>query len=109
MTVLTVTALPAAVNLKVYQGDDTYLDLTVNNPDGTPADLTGRTAVAQIRPSARAAQTAAAFGASIAGNVIHLHLAAADAAGLDGVYVWDCQAARTDGTDTMTVAAGQLR
>src|SRR5215471_4450025 len=98
MTVLLVEVLPAAVNLKFYAGDDFYLDVTVNNPDGTAADLTGRTVTAQIR--------AAAGAATVTGNIIHLHLANADSAKLDGGYRWDCQSANADGSDKTTLAAG---
>lgn len=39
----------AAVNIVIEQGID-YLEVfTVNNPDGTPLDLTGHTGVAKIR------------------------------------------------------------
>jgi hypothetical protein len=39
----------AAVNIVIEQGEDYQEVFTVNNPDGTPLDLTGYTGVAKIR------------------------------------------------------------
>jgi len=41
-------AVPA-VNIVIEQGTDYQEVFTVNNPDGSPLDLTGHTAVAKIR------------------------------------------------------------
>jgi hypothetical protein len=108
VTGIIVSALPAVVNLKIYAGDDFDLDVTVTNEDGSAADLTGYTASATVRPSVLAPQ-AAVFQATITANVIHLHLSNTDTAGLDGAMVWDCQVAKADLSDVVTLAAGQLR
>jgi hypothetical protein len=39
----------AAVNIVVEQGTDYQEVFTINNPDGTPLDLSGHTGVAKIR------------------------------------------------------------
>lgn len=105
MTAQTVVARPDQVNLNLYAGDDFALDLTVLDPDGSPADLTGMTARADIRQNT-GTPVLASFAATVAGNVVSLRLAAADAAVLPDGAVWDCQLA---GIDTFTVAAGTVR
>ena len=100
-----VNARPAEVNLNLYAGDDFWLDVTVTDPDGNAADLSGQVARADIRQNT-ATEVIASFDAAIDGNVINLHLAGADVAGLPGASVWDCQLA---GTDTVTLVAGVVR
>lgn len=102
---VTITALPATVNLSLYQGDDFYLDLTVTNPDSSPADLTGATATATIKASPTAPDIMATFSATITANVVHLHLPATEAAKLAAAAVWDCQIANPLVT---TLAAGKV-
>ena len=103
----TVTGLPSAVDLVLYQGDDTYLDLSVTS-SGSPADLTGCTAKCQIRVNPAATAVLAELDATIAGSVIHLHLSHTDAAGLlPGAAVWDCQLTDSAG-NVSTVAAGAV-
>lgn len=102
----TIDARPVAVNLLLYQGDDFYLDLVVTQPDGTPADLTGMTPRAEIRKTAEDVVVLAAFTATVAGNVVSLHLAHTASTDLTA-GVWDCQV--TDGTDGVwTLAAGTV-
>jgi hypothetical protein len=104
-----VSMLPVTVNLKLYQGDDFYLDLTVTNPDGTPADLTGYTAQAQIRTAVGAPDPPeASFTASVdtSASIIHLHLPHTEAEKLTaGVNYWDCQ---ISSTEWFTLAAGKV-
>jgi hypothetical protein len=102
----TVTGIPTAVNLAVYQGDDLYLDLAVTNA-GQPADLTGYTAAAQIRATPVDTTILATFSVTIAASTVHLHLAHTDARNLTGQAVWDCQL--TDPTGNIsTIAAGSV-
>jgi hypothetical protein len=104
-TASTVTALPTVVNLNLYAGDDFYLDLTVTNPDGSAADLSTAVATAQVRAHTSAPDPPlATFTATIAGNVIHLHLHSVDTATLTA-GVWDCQIATPDIT---TLVAGSV-
>jgi hypothetical protein len=89
---VTLTALPANVNLSIYQGDDFQMTIAVNNPDGSPADLTGATVMSQIRAAAsQSSPVLATLTPSISGNVISLHLASVDSAALPPSAVWDCQ------------------
>jgi hypothetical protein len=101
---ITFNALPMQVDLVLYAGDDFFIDLTVMAPDGSPADLTGSVATAQIRPTPGSAELIAEFDAVIEDNVIHLHLPASEAAKLvAGTSAWDCQ------LDTAGVIATQVR
>jgi hypothetical protein len=103
-------ARPAAVDLVIYQGDDFAFTLTVKNPDGTNADLTGATFVAQIRDVAGSSTSTllATFGVTVATNVVTLSLAHADAATLPAMAVWDCQMTRAAGS-VVTLAAGAVK
>jgi len=103
---VTVSAIPVTINLVLYQGDDFYMDLTVKNSDGSNADLTGQTAQAQIRSSPGATDITATFIATISSNIVHLHLAHAEAAKVVGQGAWDCQLV---GVNTTTIAAGWVQ
>jgi hypothetical protein len=99
-------ALPAAVDLLLYEGDSFSMTLVLSRPDGEPFEMTGASAQSQIRetfdaPSARDFQT------GIEGNVIALHLASAESTGLPERAVWDVQVGWDDGTVT-TVAFGNV-
>jgi hypothetical protein len=103
----TIESLPNQVDLKIYRGDDFYLDLTVYDPDDTPSDLTGVTASSQIRASPGAAATLATLDAFVNGNVITLHLKHADSATLPNNCVWDAQMTYGSG-DIITLAGGNI-
>jgi hypothetical protein len=103
----TVTGLPAAVNLLVYQGDDLYLDLAVTSK-GAPADLTGFTAKSQIRSTPPSTTVLAELLTTISASTIHLHLVHTDAATLPvQPAVWDCQLTDASG-NISTIAAGTV-
>ena len=105
----TVGAIPAAVDLAVYQGDDFGpLTLTVTNPDGSAANLTGATFNAQIRSAPGAATVLASFTTSVATNVITLTMAATDTLTLPAGAAWDCQMTTSAGK-IQTLAAGQVK
>lgn len=105
----TVGAIPAAVDLAVYQGDDFGpLTLTVTNPDGSAANLTGATFKAQIRSAPGAATVLASFTISVATNVITLTMAATDTLTLPAGAAWDCQMTTSAGK-IQTLAAGQVK
>jgi len=105
----TVGAIPAAVDLAVYQGDDFGpLTLTVTNPDGSAANLTGATFKAQIRSAPGAATVLASFTTSVATNVITLTMAATDTLTLPAGAAWDCQMTTSAGK-IQTLAAGQVK
>lgn len=84
---------PQVVDLKLMQGDDAHITLTVSDPDGGTIDLTGATPEAQIRASAASTSVLAAFTATLSGpDAIALHLPASEAAKLTAAgAVWDCQ------------------
>lgn len=104
----TVGSLPAQVDLLVYQGDDLLLSVTVDNPGEIPADLTGYTARAQIRPSAPSAVVLAEFTTAIAANVISLTLTAEVTSTLTRNAAWDLQITSPGGVVT-TLAYGVVK
>lgn len=100
---------PASVDLVVYRGDDVAVGIVVKNADGTPVDLTGATAAAQIRKSTEDPDPVAEFTTTIDANMITLGLPHDVSATLPLVaLVWDAQLTGADGTTT-TVAAGRVR
>jgi hypothetical protein len=103
----TVTALPEVVNLEFYQGDDFYLDVTVNDGSGSPAVLTGSSPRAEIHAAPGDPVPLATFTITIdaAPGLLHLHLPAAESADVPATAVWDLQLSAPDVT---TLAAGTV-
>jgi len=99
-------ALPATVNLTLYQGDDFTFRLAVYDAARQPADLDGATVRAQIRETAASEQVAGEFQPTIAASIINLHLTSAISAGLPARCVWDCEIT-IEGRVT-TIAAGTI-
>jgi hypothetical protein len=101
----------AKSDLAIYQGDDWAAMVTVNNCDGTPADLTGYTAQSQIRAGI-ADQTwavaASLLCAVVLPNQISISLTSAQTTLLyQPVYCWDLQIRSSDGMVT-TILAGAV-
>lgn len=106
---INVNARPNRVDLNIYAGDDMSVRITVNNSDGTPADLTGNTATAQIRATHTADDPLADFTTLVdPTGVVMLSLDAATTAVLPTWAVWDCQIQAPLG-QTTTIAAGSIR
>jgi hypothetical protein len=101
-----VCALPAAVDLGLYQGDDFSMTLTVTDSAGNPIDLSAGTVAAQIRSTRGSPTIAGTFAASISVNVVTLALDAADSTALPQLCVWDC--AWTENAVVTTLAGGRL-
>lgn len=99
---ITVNAIPQAVDLLLYQGDDFFLDVTVNNADGTPFTMTGWVPKAQIRPTPPDETVVAELTCTAASNVVSIHLLHVDSALLtEPLYAWDVQVTHTaDGVVT---------
>jgi hypothetical protein len=106
-TTTTVTQLPSTINLVLYTGDDFSMTLTLTNSDGSATDLTGYTALAQIRPQAGSTTISASFVTSTVGNQIILSLPNTGSQGLVGKYVWDCQITSQTGV-IQTLVAGSV-
>lgn len=83
--------LPLVVDLQAYEGDDLFVDITVNNPDGSPTDLSHATVTAQVRTSPNALDILANFEVVVASNQIHLQLPSAQSQLLILQTAWDCQ------------------
>ena len=101
--------MPDKADLAIDQGDDYGLIVTVNNADGTPADLTGHTAQAQIRravadqdPVIVVEMTAVVLAPNFV-NVSIPHTATEE---LTGKYVWDLQLISPEGAIT-TILMGK--
>lgn len=103
-----ISALPCAIDLVLYQGDDFNLTLTVTDADGNPVDYTGYIAACQIRETPPALDVLAELVATITGNVIALHLPAAESALIAVARAtWDVQVSSPGGVVT-TLAAGRV-
>jgi len=108
LAAIVVGTLPLAVDLVLYRGDDFYLDVTVTNSSGGAFDLTGFTAASQVRVSPDEPDPpAATFTATIAANVIHLHLPHGEADALPVTGAWDVQIKDATGVVT-TLAFGAV-
>lgn len=96
-------------NLQVFQGDDFAAIVLVTNADGTPANITGYTALAQIRRAVADVDpvVVATFTATVASPNVNLSLSNAQTRPLTGRYVWDLQLTSPAGVIT-TVVAGRV-
>jgi hypothetical protein len=101
-----VKALPVAVDLGLYQGDDFAMTLTVTDQTGNPIDISAGTVKAQIRTSRSSTTVAGTFTTSINVNVVKLGLPASVSTTLPQLCVWDCALTLT-GT-VYTLAGGRL-
>lgn len=95
------------IDLPLYQGDSFNGIVTITNADGTPADLTGCTARAQIRRAV--ADTAPDVAAEIECVItlpdrVFISLTSSQTGALSGQYVWDLQL--TTPTPVVTTIAG---
>src|SRR5215472_3313565 len=96
-----VTALPATVDLAIYQGDDLYLDVTVTGADGNPADVSSTAPMSQIRVRPTDVEVTATFTVAVDGtdpSLIHLHLPASESDNVPLNAVWDLQLSVPDVT-----------
>jgi hypothetical protein len=96
-------------DLDVYQGDDYSGTLTVYNSDGTPATITGYTALAQIRRAVADQEptVAVTIATTIASPNVNLSIPNAQTKALSGQYVWDLQLT-SPGNVVMTVVRGKV-
>lgn len=103
-----VSTVPAGLDLVIYQGDDFRIRLGMRELGGTPVDLTGATARAQIRRTPADAEVVAEFVCAITGpGDIDLHLPHDITATLTGDGAWDCQVTYPSG-DVTTMAYGAV-
>lgn len=103
----TIGTLPPQVNLVLYQGDDFFLVVTVDNA-GSVIDLTSYTAQATIRLSTGATSVLAAFVCTVRdGTTLDLHLPSAESTKLDKACVWDLQIVDPAGITT-TLCSGTV-
>lgn len=104
-------ASPAYYPLAVRIGDTETVNVTLQNSDGTPVNISGRTYAAQIRATADATTTIATFTCGItnaaAGQFACTLSATTTAALAIGVGVWDLQ--ETSGDVKTTILAGPVR
>jgi len=89
-------------DIYIYQGDRKTFDVVFSNPDGSPADLTGYTVLAQIRMNVAdmAPEVVATFTTAITDNIVTLTLYEADSVKLAGRYQWDLQLTDPGGAPT---------
>lgn len=100
-----IEALPLAVDLFLYAGDDFTLRLDVSDPEGEPLDMTGGEAESHIRADPDA-ELAGEFAATIDGSALLLHLTGETSAALPASAVWDVEIRL--GGQTTTLAGGAI-
>ncbi len=106
-TATVVGVLPARVDLVIYQGDDFFLNVTVDD-SVTPIDLTGYIPQAEIRTAPGATTVTATFDATIADSTtVALHLPNDQSMLLTGNAAWDVQITDLAGVVT-TLAYGTV-
>lgn len=95
--------------LQTYQGDDYNATIDVLQFDGTPANLSGYTCIAQIRRDVadRATVVDATFTTSITGSQIFLSLDDNITATLNGRYRYDVELISSAGHH-QTIVSGDL-
>jgi hypothetical protein len=102
---------PAFYPLSVRIGDTESVTVTLQQADGTPVNITGRTYAAQIRATADATTPIATFTCAItnaAAGQFACTLPASTTAGLAiGTGVWDLQ--ETNGATVTTILGGSVR
>jgi hypothetical protein len=105
----TISAVPQAVNLSLYAGDDFTLKITVTEA-GMPVDMTKAVVESQIRATA-AGPVLATFGVTQgdpASGTVFIHLTPANTEALPAKAVWDVQASFNSGANVTTLAAGTV-
>lgn len=85
--------MPSNADISIYQGDDWTGIVGVVNEDGTPADITGYTAKAQIRRSIADTDPVVVveITAIVASPLVNLSIPHTQTVALSGMYVWDLQ------------------
>ena len=96
-------------DLVIYQGDSYAATVTVHNADGTPADITGYTAQAQIRRLVADSDPVVVvdIGTTVVSPNVILDIPHSETEPLQGRYVWDLQLTTPD-DQIMTIVAGKV-
>lgn len=96
-------------DLEIYQGDDYIAVVTIANQDGSPADITGYTAQAQIRRQIADEDpvVVAEIGVLVSSPDVNLTIGRAVTVSMRGRYVWDLQLTAPTGVVT-TVMSGRV-
>lgn len=108
LAAISVGKVPAPVNLTIYQGDDFFLHVAVDDTATPGIDLSTYIPKAEIRAAAGATSVLATFVATIYDfRTVALHLTSTQSALLQGNAFWDVQITDPAGLVT-TLAAGTV-
>ena len=101
---------PANLPLNIRIGDTETISVAIQDANGAPVNITGRTYASQIRSTTDATTVLATFTCSIvsgaAGTLTATLSAATTAALTAGLGVWDLQ--ETNGSTVTTLLAGSV-
>lgn len=103
---VSVGQLPAAVDLTVYQGDDLFINITVDD-SVAPIDLTTYSPSSEIRSAPGGALVCTFVATVVDATHIQLHLTSAESAKVIANGSWDVQIEDANGVVT-TLAYGKV-
>jgi hypothetical protein len=102
-----VGTMPVPVTLNLYEGDDFFLDIAVDDT-ASPIDLTLYTPKSEIRSVPGSPDLLASFDVTVVDAThLRLHLSSVESTGLPQVAAWDVQITDASGVVT-TLAYGQV-
>jgi hypothetical protein len=103
--------VPTKVDIVHYRGDTLGISLKVwaDDEKTVPANFTGATVVAQVRPTVDSTDVAGEFAVSITGNTLTLVLDPKQTRAMGAANVWDVEVDwHSDDVQVQTVVAGSL-
>lgn len=106
--------MAVAYNITIDQGADFFLNVTYDNPDGTPVNITGYTAEMQVRtnPNSPTAVLTLTNGSGItitgSSGLVAIHATATQTRAIDeGPYVYDLEITAPTGGVVTRLIQGQ--
>ena len=107
----TITALPVALTLQLYQGDDFSFTIAVTNPDGSAMNLTGYSVSGQIKAKGSDTTALATFTCALTnptGGIITVTLPAAQSLLVTTGAVFDIQMTSGAPVTITTLVSGTI-
>lgn len=97
--------IPGEYSTSLYRGDSWGITVKPTTPDGTPIDVSGWTAIAQVRAKYDSTDVLATITTAVSVDGIALSLSPTETSALHGKPVWDLQTTTAEGL-VRTLLAG---